>query len=312
MNALQPADEKKSTTGRSKPEAEAPRSPSMALMGAFIRGVDLFSPRLGASVAARAFLTPRKARVPERERTWVKRARPETFQAGPFVLSGHRWSESGEKVLLVHGWEGRGSQLGGLAIALAGQGFQPITVDLPAHGTSRGAQTNLVEISQAIGAMVTHLGGVHGIVAHSFGAAGTTVALRERLSVERLVYLAPAEDFEHYPRVFSQWLGLSQPLTDRMRRTIERKLGVTMAELRGGLLAPRMLAPLLVVHDEDDVDVPWQDGKTYSEVWPDSVLRTTRGLGHRRILREPEVLASVVGFFKEPLPRAAGGDGSAA
>ena len=301
MNALQSLSPKNSTTGRSKPDPVPPRTPSMAILGAVIRGVDRLSPHLGARVAARLFLTPRRARVPERERVWLARARSETFTAGRFELAGHRWSDSGEPVLLIHGWEGRGSQLGGLALALAEQGLQPITVDLPAHGASRGAQTNLLEMSQAIAAMVSNLGGVRGIVAHSFGAAGTTVALREPLPVERLVYLAPAEDFEHYPRVFSHWLGLPHHLGDRMRRSVEGRLGITMAELRGRLLAPRMTAPLLVVHDEDDVDVPWQDGKAYSEAWPDSVLQTTRGLGHRRILREPEVLASVARFLKDPL-----------
>lgn len=271
----------------------------MAMMGAVIRGVDRLSPRLGARVAARVFLTPRRARLPERERQWLEHGRAETFAADSFVLSGHRWSRSGEPVLLVHGWEGRGSQLGGLALALADRGLQPITIDLPAHGSSRGAQTNLVEISLAITAMVRHLGGVAGIVAHSFGAAGTTVALREALPVGRLVYLAPAEDFEHFPRVFSHGLGLSRPLSERMRHAIERRIGITMAELRGGLLAPRMRAPLLIVHDEDDVDVPWQDGRTYAEAWPDSRLMTTRGLGHRRILREPGVLAAVASFFEE-------------
>src|SRR6187549_3779946 len=113
MNSLQADVSKNSTTGRSKPDAVPQRTPSMALMGAVIRGVDRLSPHLGARVAARLFLTPRKARVPERERAWLARARSETFAAGRFELAGHRWSDSGEPVLLVHGWEGRGSQLGG-------------------------------------------------------------------------------------------------------------------------------------------------------------------------------------------------------
>ncbi len=272
---------------------------SMAMMGAVVRGVDRLSPALGARVAARIFMSPRPARVPERERSWLEQARPEVFPAGGFRLKGHRWGASGPPVLLVHGWEGRGSQLGGLALTIAEQGFQSITIDLPAHGASPGGQTNLLEIAESVGSMVKHLGGVAGIVAHSFGASGTTVALREPLAVGRVVYLAPTEDFDHYPRMFGQWLGLSGPLSERMQHSIERRLGATMAELRGSLIAPRMKAPLLVIHDEEDVDVPWRDGKTYSELWPGARLLTTRGHGHRRILREAEVLSAVALFFAE-------------
>lgn len=267
-------------------------------MGALIRGVDRLSPALGARVAARVFLSPRRAHAPERERAWLKHARPATFKAGRFRLAGHEWAKTGEPVLLIHGWEGRGSQLGALALAIAEAGLRPVTVDLPAHGSSQGARTNLVEFAEATEAMIERLGGVAGVVAHSFGAAGVTVALRRRLPVGRVAYLAPAEDFEHYPRVFGEWLGLPGPLRERMRDHVENRIGIAMAELRGRLLAPSMRIPLLVVHDEDDVDVPWTDGKTYAQVWPDARLITTKGLGHRRILRDPEVAREVARFLR--------------
>lgn len=272
------------------------------MIGALVRGVDRLSPAWGARMAARLFLTPRRTRTPERERHWLANAHRETFPLGRFRLTGHRWSRSGPPVLLVHGWEGRGSQLGGLALALAERGFQPVTVDLPAHGGSSGRQTNLMEFAESVGAMVRYLGGVAGIVAHSFGAASTTIALREGLPVGKLVYLAPSEDFDHFPKLFGQWLGLPHPLSDRMRTSIERKLGATMSDLRGSVLAPSMNTPLLVVHDADDVDVPWKDGKTYSEAWPGARLLTTRGHGHRRILCEADVLKSVGAFLSDAAP----------
>jgi pimeloyl-ACP methyl ester carboxylesterase len=298
---------KKSGAAKREGETSARRTRSMAVMGAFIRGVDRLSPKLGARVAARVFMSPRRARVPEREAAWLGAATPEIFEAGRFRLSGHRWSKRGEPVLLIHGWEGRGSQLGALALAIAEAGLQPVTIDLPAHGSTNGARTHLLEFAEATGAMVRHLGGVAGIVAHSFGAAGVTVAMRESLPVRRVAYLAPAEDFGHYPRVFGQWLGLSAQLGDRMRDQIEGRIGVTMAELRGGLLAPKMRAPLLVVHDEDDVDVPWRDGQSYADAWPGAGLMTTRGLGHRRILRDPAVLSAVAAFLAEGGPKRAAG-----
>jgi len=287
----------KSTTGRSKTENDPRRTRSMAMIGAVVRGVDRVAPSLGAKVAARLFLTPRRARLPERERDWLRHARSEQFALSRFRLSGHRWSDVGKPVLLVHGWEGRGSQLGGLALALSQRGFQPISIDLPAHGSSAGAQTNLLEFAESVGSMVKHLGGVAGIVAHSFGAAATTVAMREGLRVDRLVYLAPSEDFDHFPRVFGEWLGLSRHLSDRMQRTIERRLGTPMADLRGAKIAASMRAPLLVIHDENDTDVPWKDGKTYSDVWPGAALMTTSGLGHRRILRDERVMRATAAFL---------------
>ena len=299
MSASPTPSLEKSTTGRSNAEIDPRRTRSMRVIGAVVRGVDRVAPALGAKVAARVFLTPRRARLPEREREWLRHARPEPFELSRFRLSGHRWSGSGDPVLLVHGWEGRGSQLGGLALALVERGFQPITIDLPAHGSSAGAQTNLLEFADSVGSMVKHLGGVAGIVAHSFGAAATTVALREELRIGRLVYLAPSEDFDHFPRVFGEWLGLSRQLSERMQRTIERRLGATMADLRGGKIAGSMRAPLLVIHDENDTDVPWKDGKTYAEAWPGASLMTTRGLGHRRILREESVLLATAAFMRD-------------
>ena len=133
-------DLEKRTTGRTNGDSHDRGTKTLALVGALVRSVDRLSPTLGARLAARIFLTPRRARLPERERAWLESARSATFEAGRFRLAGHHWGSaaSAEPVLLVHGWEGRGSQLGGLALALAAQGFRPITIDLPAHGETRG------------------------------------------------------------------------------------------------------------------------------------------------------------------------------
>lgn len=69
------------------------------------------------------------------------------------------------------------------------------------------------------------------------------------------------------------------------------------AEIRGVRIAPGVKAPLLIIHDEDDVDVPLRDGKAYVEAWPGARLHTTRSLGHRRILRDPEVIGAVADFL---------------
>lgn len=52
--------------------------------------------------------------------------------------------------------------------------------------------------------------------------------------------------------------------------------------------------PTLVVHDVGDRQTPYADAQRLVEGLPDARLVTTQGLGHRRILSDPAVLAQVV------------------
>lgn len=68
-------------------------------------------------------------------------------------------------------------------------------------------------------------------------------------------------------------------------------------------LGAELWLPLLVVHDRDDDEVAWSDGAAIARAWPAAELVTTRGLGHRRILRDPAVVARVTAFLAERLAR---------
>jgi pimeloyl-ACP methyl ester carboxylesterase len=67
-------------------------------------------------------------------------------------------------------------------------------------------------------------------------------------------------------------------------------------------VAPRVPQPCLVVHDRDDLTVPVQEAKAWAAGLGNSRLMLTSGLGHRRLLQDPEVVAEVVGFVRELRP----------
>jgi pimeloyl-ACP methyl ester carboxylesterase len=54
--------------------------------------------------------------------------------------------------------------------------------------------------------------------------------------------------------------------------------------------------PTLVIHDTRDLMVPYAHGESYSRLIPGARLMTTNGLGHRSIIRAPEVIAAAVAF----------------
>ena len=64
-------------------------------------------------------------------------------------------------------------------------------------------------------------------------------------------------------------------------------------------LAVGQSAPLLVIHDQDDRDVPPHHGAAVAASWPGAQLVETTGLGHSRILRDAGVVAQAVSFIAE-------------
>jgi pimeloyl-ACP methyl ester carboxylesterase len=52
-----------------------------------------------------------------------------------------------------------------------------------------------------------------------------------------------------------------------------------------------------VIHDQDDRDVPIEEGIAVAQAWPGAQFVRTTGLGHRHILRDLEVIARVSAFI---------------
>jgi pimeloyl-ACP methyl ester carboxylesterase len=208
------------------------------------------------------------------------------------------WSwGSGPAVYLVHGWGGRAEQLGAFVAPLVARGLRAIAVDGPGHGASAGRRSSGVDIGRALADVVAQLGPSRAVIAHSLGAAAATFAVREGLQVERLVFIgAPADPLTWVER-FGRRLGLSRAVMAEMRRLSEKRIqarweDLPLVPLRGLSEPP----PLLVVHDRDDHEVPFTDGAAIAAAWPGARLLETGGLGHRRVLRDPAVVASVAGF----------------
>ena len=312
--ANDPVCQEKSTTGRiisvsAGPSAVTSRSPRPArphpaervlqTLRPLTRGLSRWAPGTASRLADRIFLRPPRLPSPPREEWWATEAERFTLPFGAGTLAGWHWGWGGEKVLLVHGWGGRGLQLGAFAAPLVEAGYQVVTYDAPGHGHSFGDRSSLPEKAAAVAAMVHHLGGVRTIIAHSAGAAAVTAALGSPgtpLPVQRLVYLAPSVDMIGITRRFADMVGFSRSVVDRMREGIERRYGVSFHELAGERIAPRLDHPLLVIHDRDDHEIPLEEGIRLVRSWQGAHLLPTEGLGHFRLLRDESVVAQAVSF----------------
>lgn len=265
------------------------------------------SPNAAARWMADLFMKPRRFRRPDRERTAIATARPFEITVGPSQrVRGWSWGE-GPLVFLVHGWEGRGAQLSAFVFPLAAAGFRVVAWDAPGHGESDGKRSSLVHFTWALRQMAEALGNPHAVIAHSLGCAATTLALREGLSVERLVYVAPPLEPGDYPERFGEVLGARPDVVARMKLHIEDRFLRKWSDYSLASTAKTMTTPLLIVHDADDRDTFLYESTALAKAWPGSRLIATKGLGHRRILRDPSILAMATEFISGSSPVAKAG-----
>jgi len=97
-------------------------------------------------------------------------------------------------VALLHGWGGHAGQIASFVDPLVAAGFRVIAADAPAHGASPGELSSLPDLARLVACLALDERPLHGVIAHSLGAAATTLAMADGVDVDRAVLIAPPVD----------------------------------------------------------------------------------------------------------------------
>jgi pimeloyl-ACP methyl ester carboxylesterase len=201
----------------------------------------------------------------------------------------------------MHGWEGRGAQLGSFVEPLLARGFSVVTFDAPAHGVSPGERATIPDFAEAARAVARKIGPIHAVIAHSLGSLAALLVLRGGLSARALVLIgapSPSAAFGEFRRQ----LEIPGALVEGVRSRIEGAVGISFADIEGPALARGLRVPALLVHDGDDKEAALENSRAIAGALPGSVLLATEGLGHRRIVKDASVVKRVVEFVSSVSP----------
>jgi pimeloyl-ACP methyl ester carboxylesterase len=260
--------------------------------------LDRVAPAVGAAWAERIWFTlPAHARRVDPPPGGT----PFAIPVDGHLVAGRRWGE-GPAVYLLHGWAGHSGQYAPLVPVLVELGYRVVVLDAPSHGASQpGAfgprSSSIPEFAAALGAVVAEHGPAHAIVAHSMGATAAATAVCDGLRADRLVLLAPMASPLTYSRQFATVLGFGARTHRRLVDRVARRVGAPMHHFDIVAIGSAVAMPkTLVVHDRDDPATPVADGIAVAGAWPSARLHLTSGLGHNRVLRDPDVLAEIAGF----------------
>ena len=265
----------------------------------FAKTLELISSRLASFFGIRLFITPVNFPIPKREQYMLKSAQkkrlyiPEIKKEIEILSYGY----SKKKVLLVHGWSGRSTQLFAFADKLLENGYMVISFDGPAHGKSTGRTTMMPEFLKTIEKINTTFGPFEAAIGHSFGATSLYNAAATFLDIKTFIAIGSGDRISDIISNFAKKLYLKEKSAKKIQLGLEKKWMIHIDDFSSSSVAKKIKIPVLVVHDIIDGDVPVSCAYRIRQNLEKGSLLITNGLGHTKILRNNEIVHKSIKFI---------------
>ncbi|MCF8237660.1 MAG: alpha/beta hydrolase [Saprospiraceae bacterium] len=266
--------------------------PGLFFWGAILRWLSWISPRLASKLVLFFFTFPgRKARHYRQDHLFSAARRSWVMMNGK-RLRVYQWGEGQRRILLLHGWQSRGTALRYLVPSFVERGLTVIAMDAPGHGESSGWRTTLVSYAKAIRAVDDMHGPFEGAITHSFGGRALAFALAFEdypWQIKQIVMLAAPNAYEEIIDTFMVQLGLPEKLKPAVLHRMAQMLGRSVTESEIFSMGELVKARILLLHDEQDQIVPMWEAERIASRLPGVRLMKTRGYGHFRMAKSPEI-----------------------
>lgn len=275
-------------------------TPGVSAVRRVYRVLCRLAPGMAARLAYRQLATPPRGAAGRWHASVHAQTRTRHLRCGTGELAVYEWGQ-GPAVLLVHGWGANATHMGRMVLPLVLAGFRVVAFDAPAHGRSSGQRTDMVEFANAVALVARQVGPLHAVIGHSFGAAMALYAARDwGLTCARLVLISSFDHCNWFVEMFAQHVGLTREVHERVRDMFVLRYGGRLDWGRMSVveMARQAHLPALLVHDDTDEEIPFAHGLSLAAALPAAQFKATHGLGHHRVLRNPEVIRRVVAFIE--------------
>lgn len=266
-----------------------------------IRALSHLAPQWVTHLAYQQLTNPQLRKLRPHELKVLEQAQQEEILFAGFRIKTYHWAGGGEKVLLIHGWEGQAGNFGELVEQLQAQNFDVYAFDGPSHGFSSRGKTSLFEFTELVGAMIWQVQPTH-LVSHSFGGVATTYALFKNpdLSVRKYALLTTPDQFSQRIADVAQQVGITEGVKQRLIQRLEDETQLDVQTLNVSRFVQSIqVEQALILHDKNDRVIPIQQSRDVANNWAVCTLEEIEGTGHFRILRTPSVLDRVLDFMQQ-------------
>lgn len=254
---------------------------------------------LATLFAIKLFRTPIRFKTPVRENMMAESAQKKMVLVPELnkEVMVYSYGYSKRKVLLIHGWSGRGTQLFKIADKLLENGFMTLSFDAPAHGKSTGKTTMMNEFVKTARFLEKEFGPFEIALGHSLGGMAVLNGIKQGLNLKKAVIIGSGDVISDIIAEFVAKIQLKPTMVEKIKNHFYRKFGEDIDNYSAYIAAKDVKIPTLVIHDTEDKDVPVSCAHHIRQNLVHGEILITNGLGHSRILKDTQVINRIVEFI---------------
>lgn len=261
--------------------------------------LSFFSDKLAIQFALKLFVTPIKFPTPKRELNMEKKSEIFSLELPKAKKDFTVYEIKGgkKKVLIIHGWNGRGTQLASIAKELVEMDFTVVSFDAPGHGKSSKNTALMTDFIEAAFVLERYYKEFDVIIGHSLGGMSAINALGRGLKAKKAVIIGSGDEIINIIKDFVTGVGLKEKIADKFKSTFEEKYQEKIEDYTVHEQIKKTEIPILILHDKNDLDVSYTAAENIHEHAKNSKLILTEKLGHRKILGDSKVINEIKEFI---------------
>lgn len=266
-------------------------------LGFYLNILVLFFPKRAQLLAYTLFSTPRKGKLLVNQLpNFLQNQISEKLVYKNYTIQTYTWAGNDEVILLVHGWESNSTRWKKSLPHLLSLGKTIVSIDAPAHGLTSGTEFNVLIYTEILQVAIEKFR-PQILIGHSIGAAAVIYNQYKypNLQIQKLVLLGAPDDINIILKNYIQLLSLNKKNEQLFKDYFEVNFNVQVATFSGSNFAKKIGAKTLIVHDEQDKVVLFDEGKKLEFAFENGTFLQTSSLGHS--LHGTQVYQKIIAFL---------------
>ena len=250
-------------------------------IGTYLNTLSFVSKPYAANKALALFIKPRAGKINESQSEFLATSQQEILKYNEHSIMTYYWSGKKKTILLAHGWESNSARWKNLINLLKQKDYSIVALDAPAHGNSGSKTFNALLYSEFINTAVKHFC-PEIIIGHSVGGMASVFFQNKYQfnGIEKMILLGAPSEFKDVLKRYKDMMGYNQRVSEQIDCTIVERFGSRPENYSTAKFVETINASGLIIHDELDKIIPYNDALMIKNNFKNSKLVTTQGLGH--------------------------------